>query len=345
MFPFLVRTVCREHPELMRVPAPVLASSLEPEFLVVPTSSFSYDSPPTSASDDGGKEETKSCEILLVKKSVTSSSSVTTSCPSVTHTSNDSDAGDGKECRNDGCCTKDKSQPASSPSFVKKHHSDVRADVNGVSVSLSPPRKIFTGTSPLNSDIGTPYNSKMPNSSSHCSTHSRRELVATKVSDSAETVSLSAAVSHLEHVQGKTPVLSTACHVTDSQAPAMAVISLPNDNSANSAQKATTPTTKKPIILSRRSSRSNEQNIPQGLVVLVPTIEDAKRLIASSGGPSDGHTPVLVPQHMLNEIHSKNTGEQVETQQPLSGKRKHDTLSSPCSVPSKRPTIDSVVID
>lgn len=330
----------KEHPELMRVPAPVLASSLEPEFLVVPTSSFSYDSPPTSASDNGGKEETKSCEILVVKKSVTSSSSVTTSCPSETHTSNDSAAGDGKECRNDGCCTKDKSQPSSSPSFVK-HHSDV----NGVSVPLSPPRKIFTGTSPLNSDIGSLYNSKIPNSSSHCSTHSRRELVATKVSDSAETVSLSAAVSHLEYAQGKTPVLSTACHVTDSQAPAMAVISLPNDSSANSAQKPTTPTTKKPIILSRRSSRSSEQNIPQGLVVLVPTIEDAKRLIASTGGPSDGHTPVLVPQHMLNEIHSKNTGEQVETQQPLSGKRKHDTLSSPCSVPSKRPTIDSVVID
>ena len=59
----------------MRVPAPVLASTLEPEFLVVPTSSFSCDSPPTSASEEGGTDAVKtSSEILLVKRTVTSSS-------------------------------------------------------------------------------------------------------------------------------------------------------------------------------------------------------------------------------------------------------------------------------
>lgn len=82
-------------------------------------------------------------------------------------------------------------------------------------------------------------------------------------------------------------------------------------------------------------------------MVLVPTIEDAKRLIASTGGQSDGHTPVLVPEHMLNDIHSKNivTEDQMETNRRLLGKRTHDVVSPPCATQSKRQAIDSVVID
>lgn len=360
-----VRTVSKEHPELMRVPAPVLASTLEPEFLVVPTSSFSYDSPPTSAIEDGGKDGAKSSEILLVKKTVTSSShkespgSITVTCSTKTLKSvevQDCNSGSGKkgfeECRTDGC-SGDKSQPSGpvtdgrghfprSPPSVKKQGADVTIDLNGVSLAVSPKKKMFTGTSPLNSDIGMPYTCKLQSPSSHNSNAGRNEPIVTIVNDTAEPVSLADAVSHLEHAPVKTTVLST-----DSQVPPMTVISLPSavEGSANSAQKTTTPTSKKPIILSRRSSRSSEQNIPQGLVVLVPTIADAKRLIASTGGQSDGHTPVLVPQHMLNEIHSKNAEEQLETQQQLRAKRNHDMVSPPCSVQSKRPAIDSVVID
>lgn len=345
----------------MRVPAPVLASSLEPEFLVVPTSSFSYDSPPTSsASEEGAKDNTKiSSEIVLTKRTMSSSSheepvgSVTVSGATKTHTpvepcdSVHSGNEPFEKCKTNSYCSvdsnknplEDKIHPSG---LVKNQQSDTTVDLNGASSPLSSKKRLFTGTSPLNSDIGMPFTSKVQSSSCHNSACSRKEPIVT-------TVNKAVVVSHLEHVPEKSSVLSTTNHVTGSQAPPMTVISLPStvENSANSVQKPSTPTTKKPIILSRRSSRSSEQNIPQGLVVLVPTIEDAKRLIASTGGQSDGHTPVLVPQHMLNEIHSKNTvtEDQLDKHRQLLGKRNRDMVSPPISAQSKRPAVDSVVID
>ena len=357
----------------MRVPAPVLASSLEPEFLVVPTNSFSYDSPPTSASEEGGMERvTTSSESLLAKRTMTSSSqdipanSSAVSSVTRTHASGE-DPCSAKEplekCKTDGCCSRDfrknpqDNKPRSSrlgdahghvshtPPSVESQRSDVTIGINGVSSPLSPKKRLFTGTSPLNSDVGMPFISKVQSSNSNNSI-GRSDSVVTKVSSASEPVSLAEVVSHLEHAP---EILMTSNHVTSSQSPSMNVISRPCavETSAVSAVKPTTPTTKKPIILSRRSSRSSEQNIPQGLVVLVPTIEDAKRLIASTGGQSDGHTPVLVPQHMLNEIHSNNAvvENQLETHQTLAGKRTHDVVSPPCATQSKRPAIDSVVID
>ena len=364
----------------MRVPAPVLASTLEPEFLVVPTSSFSCDSPRTSASEEGGTDAVKtSSEILLVKRTVTSSSSdapaSSTSVSTVTKMQTTVEprggASSGKEslrkCNsNDGCCSIESSKnreddkPRSSgltsdvrghvlhpSSSVKNQRSDVTIDLNGVSSPLSPNKRLFTGTSPLNSDVGMPFISKVQSSSSHNS--AGNDSVVTTVTSAAEPTSLSAVVSHVDYKPEKSTVLSTSNHAPCSQSSPMTVISLPSavETSAVSAQKPTTPTTKKPIILSRRSSRSSEQNIPQGLVVLVPTIEDAKRLIANTGGQSDGHTPVLVPQHMLNEIHSKNAVSQdkLETHQQLLGKRHREVVSPPCATQAKRPAIDSVVID
>ena len=175
----------------------------------------------------------------------------------------------------------------------------------------------------------------------------KTEAISSALNNSTEPVSLAAVVSKLEHAPEKSPVLSSTCHMTASQAPPMAVISLPNNaESSVTPQKITSPT-KKPIILSRRSSRSSEQNIPQGLVVLVPTIEDAKRLIASTGGSSDGHTPVLVPQHMLNEIHTKNavSEDDRDVQRQILGKRSRDMVSPPCPPQPKRSAVDSVVID
>jgi len=363
------RIVLREHPELMRVPAPVLASSLEPEFLVVPTSSFSYDSPPTSASEKGCKDDPKiSSEIIVAKRKSSSSShddlagTATVSDVVRIHTSVGprESAASGKEtsekCKTDDCCSINSSRKSpleekpESSGLVSdmRHRSEVTVDLNGVSSPLSP-KKRFTGTSPLNSDIGMPLTSKVQSSSPHNSASGRSEPIVTTVNSAAEPVSLAAVVSHLEHAPKISSVLSSSNHVTGIQAPPMTVISLPSpvESSANSPQKAVTPTTKKPIILSRRSSRSSEQNIPQGLVVLVPTIEDAKRLIASTGGQSDGHTPVLVPEHMLNDIHSKNivTEDQMETNRRLLGKRTHDVVSPPCATQSKRQAIDSVVID
>ena len=364
VFVFVVKTVTREYSELMRVPAPVLASTLEPEFLVVPSSSFSYDSPPASASDrretrgkeEGRKEERKpSTETLLADRAVSSSSSreettasVPVSSAARSHTSVESqdNARGGKEAGEEGF---HKSQPSiDSRGYVslasipeKSQRTDIRMDNNGFPSPLSPKRK-FTGTSPLNSDIGMPFT---VHTSSACG---KNEPVVTTLNNSVvEPVSLAAIASSLEHTPAKSSVLSTTCNVTGSQAPPMAVLSLPNnvESSAN-PQKITSPS-KKPIILSRRSSRSSEQNIPQGLVVLVPTIEDAKRLIASTGGNSDGHTPVLVPQHMLNDIHSKNAvgeGER-ETQRQILGKRTLDMVSPPLSTQAKRAAVDSVVID
>lgn len=356
-----VKTVIREHSELMRVPAPVLASSLEPEFLVVPSSSFSYDSPPTSASDrrgkeEDGKEEVKaSSGIVLADRVVSSSCSrqettgsvpvSTAARPNLSVESQESARGSSYKRR----LSDDKSQPSGNVGDSRAHmllstipeqnqRNDIPVDNNGFSSPLSPKRK-FIGTSPLNSDIGMPF-------TTHSSPCGKTEpIVTTALNNSAaEPVSLATVVSKLEHSSS----LPTSSHVTGSQAPPMAVISLPNNvESSSNPQKITSPT-KKPIILSRRSSRSSEQqNIPQGLVVLVPTIEDAKRLIASTGGSSDGHTPVLVPQHMLNEIHSKNTvaEDERETQRHILRKRGHDVVSPPLPPQSKRSAVDSVVID
>ena len=362
----------REHSELMRVPAPVLASSLEPEFLVVPSSSFSYDSPPTSASDrrekeEGGKEETKaSAGIPLADRAVSSSSSreeTTGSVPvcSVARPNTSAESQESARGRQGAIETassykrrlsNDKSETSSLVSDSRGHMSlssipeknqrtDIALDNNGFSSPVSPKRK-FIGTSPLNSDIGMPF-------TAHSSVCGKTEPSVTTLNNTAvEPVSLATVVSQLEHTPEKSSSLSTTSHVTDSQAPPMTVISLPNnvESSAN-PQKISSPS-KKPIILSRRSSRGSEQqNIPQGLVVLVPTIEDAKRLIASTGGNSDGHTPVLVPQHMLNEIHSKNSvaEEEGETQRHILGKRSRDVVSPPLSTQSKRSAVDSVVID
>lgn len=355
-----VKTVIREHSELMRVPAPVLASSLEPEFLVVPSSSFSYDSPPTSASDrrgkeEDGKEEVKaSSGIVLADKAVSSSCSREETMGSVPVSSaarlnlsvesQESARSSSKKRR----LSDDKSQPSGNVGDSRAHMSlssipeqnqrtDIPVDNNGFSSPLSPKRK-FIGTSPLNSDIGMPF-------TAHSSSCGKTEPIATTLNNTAvEPVSLATVVSKLEHSSS----LPTSSHVTGPQAPPMAVISLPNNvESSSNPQKVTSPT-KKPIILSRRSSRGSEQqNIPQGLVVLVPTIEDAKRLIASTGGSSDGHTPVLVPQHMLNEIHSKKTvaEDERETQRYIPRRRSRDVVSPPLPPQSKRSAVDSVVID
>ena len=351
----------REHSELMRVPAPVLASSLEPEFLVVPSSSFSYDSPPTSASDrhsgkeEDGKEEVKVASgILLAERAVSPSCSreETTGSVPVSSTARPNMPVESQESVQDSSCKRrlfdDKLQPSGHVGDSRAHmllssipeqnqRTDIPVDNNGFSSPLSPKRK-FIGTSPLNSDIGMPF-------TAHGSTSDKSEPIVTTLNNIAvESVSLKTVVSKLEHSSS----LSTSTHVTGSQAPPMAVISLPNNVESSGNPQKITSSTKKPIILSRRSSRGSEQqNIPQGLVVLVPTIEDAKRLIASTGGSSDGHTPVLVPQHMLNEIHSKNAvaENERETHRHILGKRSRDAVSPPLPPQSKRSAVDSVVID
>lgn len=363
----------REHSELMRVPAPVLASSLEPEFLVVPSSSFSYDSPPTSASDrrgkeEGEKEETKaSTGIPLADRAVSSSSSreETTGSVPVSFAARPNTSVESQESvrgRKGAIETEssykrrlsdDKSQPSGPVSDFSRGHmslssipeknqrTDIPVENNGFSSPLSPKRK-FIGTSPLNSDIGMPF-------TAHSSACGKTEPIVTTLNNSAvEPVSLATVVSQLEHAPEKSSSLSTSSQVTGSQAPPMTVISLPNNVESSANPPKISSPSKKPIILSRRSSRGSEQqNIPQGLVVLVPTIEDAKRLIASTGGNSDGHTPVLVPQHMLNEIHSKNAvaEDERETQRHTLGKRNRDVVSPPLPTQSKRSTVDSVVID
>lgn len=360
------RPTIREHPELMRVPPPVLASSLEPEFLVVPTSSYSYDSPPASVSSQVGKDEIKkSSEILLDKRKIsTPSQDAKNSVTAVSDVGNAVEPREGQGKRKgslemgeaDSCCSSNITKPrentaqsSSIASSLNNQQTDVIVDLNGLSSSPLSPKKRFTGTSPLNSDMGVPFLSKVQSLSPHKTPSHRNDSVVISVHSATQPVSVATVVSPIEHSKEVSSVTSTSNHVTGSQSAPVTVISLSSsgETSAVPGKKITTPTSKKPIILSRRSSQSGEQNIPQGLVVLVPTIEDAKRLIASSGVQSDGHTPVLVPQHMLSEVHSKRivTEDQLEAHPQLLGKRSRDGASPTCGTQSKRPAFDSIIIE
>ena len=170
-FRLSVKTVLRDHLELMRVPAPVLAATLEPEFLVVPSSSYSYDSPPATdrpEKEEDAKEKTKTLtESLLVERVVSSSvtreeTDTVSSARSHVPPEQPSGAPDGKrvldECRTEGSCNiyDDKSQPSrvSSDSLgyvsltslpEKNKQTDTRVDANG----LSSPNRRYTGTSRL----------------------------------------------------------------------------------------------------------------------------------------------------------------------------------------------------
>ena len=112
-------------------------------------------------------------------------------------------------------------------------------------------------------------------------------------------------------------------------------------------QKCTSPS-KRPNILSR--TRLNKKDIPQGIVVLVPTIEDAKQLIKSSGG-NQGSTPVLVPQNVLNQFSANG---EIETAKKTTdshvtssfvGKRPHYSESSLSYPRSKRSLTEPLIID
>ncbi|KAK2565894.1 hypothetical protein P5673_010193 [Acropora cervicornis] len=360
------RSAIRELPELMRVPPPVLASSLEPEFLVVPTSSYSYDSPPTSASGQGNKEEAKkSSEVVSTNTSTPIlSQDASHSCTTVSSVIRVAEPQYSQCCPKGGVETDEtyncrssntikaklqvsteKSSETLSP--LKTQRPEDPVDVNGLSSSPLSPKKRFTGTSPLNSDVGMPFLSKVQSLNSVKSPSCRNDSDVTTVNSVVQPVSVEPVVSQLEHHRENSSATLTSNHVTGSQATSVTVLSLSRSvESSPPGKKLTTSSSKKPIILSRRPSQSNEQNLPQGLVVLVPTLEDAKRLIASSGGQSDGHTPVLVPQHMLSDVSKKAvTEEQMDARSQLLGKRSHDVVSSSCGTQSKRPALDSIVIE
>ena len=347
----------REFLDLMRVPAPVLASTLEPEFLVVPSSSFSYDSPPGSATGENAVGKTvklsPDSQSLATVVSSTSVASEVTTASSVVLSQNSSSRSLSTQpkcvdvqdvCRVPRESGKEFDMEASRGgncnynSGVKTHPpTPFGSGVDEGRSSLSPgPKRRLTGTSPLNSEVRMPFMACTP------AEHGAESVLTSANSAVEPTQSCSAVSSDTEHPSSA--AVSSSNHISSHQ---MAVISLPNSTESslgNSQRTAATPVTKKPIILTRRTSRG-EQNIPQGLVVLVPTIADAKRLIATSGSNSQGPTPVLVPQHMLSEMHSKSVDADETFEQQLIRKRNYDLVSPPGTLSSKRPAVDSVVID
>lgn len=112
------------------------------------------------------------------------------------------------------------------------------------------------------------------------------------------------------------------------------------------ANPSCTSPTKRPNILSR--TRQGKKDIPQGIVVLVPTIEDAKQLIKSTGG-SQSNTPVLVPQNVLNQFSANGEAQKSSADKhvtsALPGKRPHYPDSNASHSGPKRRHNEPLVID
>ncbi|XP_031569675.1 flocculation protein FLO11-like [Actinia tenebrosa] len=122
------------------------------------------------------------------------------------------------------------------------------------------------------------------------------------------------------------------------------VAQIGNDE-ANPPLSCTSPT-KRPNILSR--TRQGKKDIPQGIVVLVPTIEDARQLIKSTGG-SQANTPVLVPRNVLNQFSANGEAPKSSVDKhvtsALPGKRPHNQDNSASHSGPKRRHNEPMVID
>jgi hypothetical protein len=116
-------------------------------------------------------------------------------------------------------------------------------------------------------------------------------------------------------------------------------------NNDDRSSSCTSPP-KRPNILSR--NRQGKKDIPQGIVVLVPTIEDAKQLIKSSGG-NQGNTPVLVPQNVLSQFSTNGeapkSAADSHVTSALPGKRPHFSESNASHSRPKRRHNEPLVID
>ena len=335
--------------DLMRVPRPVLASSLPPEFLVVPTTNYDQDSPDPStatpskraegsgvSSDNDGAAAVKSLAAIAAEISTTGfPSSKAPDCEvidrgsedlaivtSVTQSTREESAG--------------LSYHGHAPVPINHYARDTRNVLSRTS-SAATGSYTLTGSSSRGL-LSTP-------TSSGSSLQNGLQYVASSRGQSTCTETATITTSSLvptktSEMPGAEPAPGQLTTVTEQalEARSQSITVLPMSSLGSSAKSRSANTgSKRPIILSRRSSR--DQNLPEGVVVLVPTIEDAKRLIASTGGNSKGSTPVLVPQHMINDIHSNNRDRSHEGALISSPTKRHFESVSPfssCGSPAKR---------
>lgn len=403
----------RDLPELMKVPPPVLAATLEPDFLVVPGNSYFSESPPSSAG--GGplerhdsterrlneprtlpSAEVKKEQIENVAEARRSSSTSTISQNSETSSRSPSESTNADTLKPSDGTTEVVSHinkiSDNESSTRARHH---RADENTVSHANGGSHRLITVVTSGDSKIPHPtrqthrlslLNSTNqdkdclePTSPSQLSPR-KSPVRLIKVSPLNSAVSgsgtaearrpsleytsnhgivrissaTSMTASNNKHVALESPTFSNNVHKTsintyvnssdnDSDLPvvttAYSVAQINNDD-----RKCTSPS-KRPNILSRNRIQQNKKDIPQGIVVLVPTIEDAKQLIKSSGG-NQGNTPVLVPQKVLNQINSNGEASK-SAAEPTSyvGKRQHYSDASVAYSRPKRGISEPMVID
>lgn len=409
----------REYPELMKVPPPVLAATLEPDFLVVPGNSYFSESPPSSAggvvrerhgSSERRSSETRSSEFKkehvenaeprrssstssLSQNSETSSRSPSESsersAPTIIDASKKCDATSEIVCHTNRVIdqentSRDQRTDANTPSKAQSNGDFHKSNtmVTPGDSKLPQPIRVTPKISLLNSTTAHDKDTSEPTSPSQLSPKkSPVRLIKVSPLNSVVTgsnmveirrpsleytsnhgiVRISSATSmtspNLKHVAPESPTFSNNVHKTsiintyvnsshsESDLPmvttAYSVAQFGND------ERICTSPSKRPNILSRTRSQ-NKKDIPQGIVVLVPTIEDAKQLIKSSGG-NQGNTPVLVPQNVLNHISSNGEASRTtaDSQVPSSfvGKRPHYSNSNISYSRPKRSLSEPLVID
>lgn len=396
----------------MKVPPPVLAATLEPDFLVVPGNSYFSESPPSSAGE-GPREiqhesserrlgeshtqpsvEVKKEQIENVVEARRSSSTSTLSQNSETSSRSPSESSERYTTNADTLKRADatnevvshinkisdnESYAASkSHSNGESHHRLITVVTSGDSKipyptrhaqrisllnstnqdrdSLEPaspsqlsPKKSpvrLIKVSPLNSVTAVTADARRP-SLEYTSNHG-----IVRISSAT-----SMTASNNKHVTLESPALSNNVHKTsintyvncsDSESDLPIVTTAYSVAQINNDERRCTSPSKRPNILSRNRIQQNKNDIPQGIVVLVPTIEDAKQLIKSSGG-NQANTPVLVPQKVLNQMNSNGEASKstADTLVPTTyvGKRAHYSDANMSYSRPKRGISEPMVID
>lgn len=390
----------RDHPELMKVPPPVLAATLEPDFLVVPGNSYFSDSPPSSAAGGALRErsipheqkcsETRASSVIEVKKerfenaveprrsssgsstfSQTSDSSRSPSeslekpssvdtqkrqypaCDIESHINKISDhenisreqQSNGESQKSNSGATSDSQVTKSTPSRLSLLNSNASepASPTQLSPKKSPVRLIKV--SPLNSAISGNSGVELRRPSLEYTTN--HGIV--RISSATSMTSPMTSPKHVESSTLSNNMLKNAVtsYVSSKDSDVQMVTTYSVAQIGNADDRKCTSPSKRPNILSKNRNQ-NKKDIPQGIVVLVPTIEDAKQLIKSSGG-NQSKTPVLVPQNVLDRISSNGESSKSNTDPRVKSsfveKRPQYADSNLTYSRSKRRLSESMVID
>ena len=396
----------------MIVPQPVLASTLEPEFIVVPATSgmvspepppegeiVSFPEPVQHSSSSDRDESTWTTPSSDIKQEPPDSPDTIDTMPRrgsaedvyvkavelqmksdqtsfTTKTDEISPYGKSRkqkfsECPKSMSYAVTKSSLLNQPFTAVQSHSTtsvIQTTEGGPPSSLSPTTSchksmltagrsvnstngVAVGNSPLKaaaSDVQTlPSNSHCPISvlNAPAAVTSSRQSQSLAVTQGVETQEQNNLLTH------STTANSLAEMVAQS------LTSLPFVVTANTvAATKTTPSPRRPNILSRKRDKSEQKNsMPEGLVVLVPTLEDAKKLISSTG--RQGRTPVLVPEHLAQSFqnveqnrlqethHTQDTASSTSVSVSTPNKRIHQSPLNTPEPATKRRNIEPVLLE